>query len=251
MPKFHAMLFLALPLLAAACATSQQERKKAQIAHDLGIDAFNRGDFRSTLSHCMKSVEYDDTFPEAHNCLGLIYHAQRMYSQSEEHYLLAIKHNPAYSEAKNNLAALYLDRKEYDKAIPYLKDAAEDLQYGTPYIARGNLGWAQYKTGQVKEGLKNLKDSVIINPKFCWGYQKLGLIYSEQSQNDLALEAFEAFAANCPSNPDAFYRLGMELEKAGQKDKAREKFEKCVSLDPKGPVGKDCRALLPKATNEL
>ncbi len=59
---------------------------------------------------------------------------------------------PTFSEARTNLANVYLDQGQYDEAIKLYEQVLNDMLYPTPFIAQGNLGWAYYKKGDTVTG---------------------------------------------------------------------------------------------------
>ena len=58
--------------------------------------------------------------PRAHTNLGEAYHQQKQLDRAIEQYQISLSLNPYYSlDAYSNLASIFVDRGEYDRAIEY------------------------------------------------------------------------------------------------------------------------------------
>lgn len=71
--------------------------------------------------------------------VGLNFHKQGNYAKAIENYELALKLNPNYALAYNNLCAAYNDQKQYDKALPYGEKAVKLEPKNSLYINNLNI----------------------------------------------------------------------------------------------------------------
>ena len=241
----RSLLLLSLVVAGVGCGPTAKEIESAQIHYDLGINAMEANhDPQGALRERLTAVQTNPGFADAHNALGLVYHL--MLHKPEEavgEYQLALKFDPKDSDAANNLGAALTDLGRYTEAAAMFERALTNDLYRTPYIARGNLGWALYKSGDIAGGITNLKASVQMNVDYCQGYRSLGMIASEQGQLQEALTKFSAFATRCPTMPEAHYRKGMVLLKMGDQEHAREEFGQCSSGTP-GDLTVECERLI-------
>src|ERR1700733_7766783 len=84
------------------------------------------------------------------NKIGIAHHQMMQFNEARKNYEKAIKLNPQYSEAINNLGTIYYARKSYRRAITQFRralalppDAASILSnLGTAYFARKNYAEA-------------------------------------------------------------------------------------------------------------
>jgi type IV pilus assembly protein PilF len=217
-------------LMLAGCrhVPTDKERQGAQIHYDLGIAAQNEGKLQEAYAEYDEALKLDPYFPDVHNAMGLLLHAGfKKQDEALTHYQRALELRPDFSEAKTNLGNLYLDQAKYDEAIKLYEQALNDMRYPTPYIAQGNMGWAQFKKGDVKDALENIKAAVTTNPKFCLGFKNLGLIYEAQNTLEEACKSFGKYREACPEVADAYYREGVCTAKTGDTAKAKEAFAVC------------------------
>ncbi|MFZ5469266.1 MAG: social motility TPR repeat lipoprotein Tgl [Myxococcota bacterium] len=248
MNPLFARITAAALLVASACkhVPSEKELQGAQIHYDLGVQA-QQDDPQQAFKEFEAALALDPDFAEAHNAIAVVLHlAFRRFDEAAGHYQRAIAIRPTFSEAKTNLANVYLDQKRYDEAIALYEEALNDMLYPTPFIAHGNLGWALYKKGEVKKGLDHIKAAVTTNPKFCLGYKNLGLIHDEQGAADEACRQFAKYRENCPEVAEAHYREGVCLAKLGQVETAKERLTECVSKTTSDQLRDDCESLKQK-----
>lgn len=75
--------------------------------------------------------------------------AKNDFNTAEQYYRRVLEYHPTNALAINNVAAVYLERKEYEEAIPLLKKTLElDDSYVNTYYG---LGLAYYKTGEYQQ----------------------------------------------------------------------------------------------------
>jgi tetratricopeptide (TPR) repeat protein len=236
-------LIAALLFVGCKHIPTDKERQGAQIHYDLGVHA-QESDPRAAFAEFETSLGLDPDFPEAHNAIGVVLHLA--YSRPEEaivHYRRAIELRPSFSEAKTNLANLYLDQKRYDEAITLYEEALNDMRYSTPFIAQGNLGWAFYKKGETKKAIDQIKAAVTTNPRFCLGHKNLGIIYEEQGALADSCKQFGKYREGCPAAGDAYFREGTCLAKMGEVAPAKKAFETCLEKTKDETLKDDCRRL--------
>ena len=119
--------------------------------YNLGRESFQTGRLREALDHVEKALKLDDenadaAFLGASILLGFCAKDERSsdcrYNEAEGYARRAVKANPELRDAKNTLGVVLVHEKKYDDAIGVLKPLANDILYGSPEKAWGNLGWA-------------------------------------------------------------------------------------------------------------
>ncbi len=226
---------------------TQKEEQGALIHHDLGVQAMQAGEIQGALREFQTSLELDPNLAESHNAIGLLLHVSFQHKdEAIAHFKRALEIRPSFSEARANLANVYLDQGRYDEAVAMYRETLNDMLYPTPFIAQGNLGWALYKKGDRAGGLDQIKAAVIANPKFCQGYRNLGIIYEETGGTDEACLQFGKYREACPEVADAYYREGRCLTRKGQREAAIEAFSKCQAKATNEAIKDDCRQLQAK-----
>jgi len=246
----------ALALPSCAHTASEEERNNARIHHDIAINALNNNDLRGALGELLAAVEQDPELPQAHNALGLVFHAMGRLDDSLEHYHKAIALKPTFSDAYNNMGVLLIDLGRYDDAIAAFKVATGDILYPTPSLPEGNMGWAYFKKGDNEAAQRHLRNAVATNPKFCRGYEWLARIALEQDRAAEVVVNCRRFEKYCGADPlivktlapdylrQMQYYLAMALLKQGESDAARATLSACASDDAANEFGGKCLASL-------
>ncbi len=237
---------LALAILLSGCqhVPTAKERESSDIHYNLGVQAQQAGNIQMALSEFQRSVELDPDNADARNALGIILHLSfRRPAEAIKHYEKALEARPNFSEARTNLANVYLDLGQYDEAIKLYEQVLNDMLYPTPFIAQGNLGWAWYKKGDRAKAMENIRAAVTLNPQFCQGYRNLGLIHEEAGETEQACQQFARYREACADIADAYMREGVCLAKLGQVEDARERLTRCVDKATQPALQDECRRL--------
>jgi type IV pilus assembly protein PilF len=236
---------LALLLLGCKHIPTEEERQGAVSHYELGLDAQSKGDVRSAYKELQKALELDPDYADAHNAMAVLLHLSfHRPEEAVQHYKRALEIRPTFSEAKTNLANVYLDQARYDEAIALYEDALNDMLYPTPFIAQGNLGWALYKKGEKDKGVRSIKAAVTLNPNFCMGYRNLGVIYEESGDVSEACRNYTHYRETCPDVVDAYMREGACQVKQGKLQEARQTFTTCEAKAQTQVLKDDCHKLL-------
>ncbi len=130
--------------------------------------------------------------------MGIIYDAQKKYDKAKEYYQKALKINPKFAPAANNLAYLYAEKGEnIDEALNLAQSAKEQFP-DDPNIS-DTLGWVYYKKNIFTRAITYLREA---NEKI-------------------------------PDHSTMRYHLGMAYYKNGDKELAKKELSKALELDPK------------------
>jgi tetratricopeptide (TPR) repeat protein len=239
-------LFVAVVATAAGCVhvPTEREMRAADNHFDLGVIQQKEGTIQEALKEYNAALALNERFPEAHNALAILLHISfNKQDDAIKHYKRALELRPVFSEAKTNLANVYLDQGKYDDAIKLYDEALNDMLYPTPYIAHSNRGWALYKKGDVKGGVESIQIAVTTNPKFCLGYKNLGLIHDDQGKTEEACTAYGRYKDSCPNSGDAYFREGVCMAKLGKTDEAKKDFAACQAKADQPAMKDDCKRL--------
>ena len=126
----------------------------------------------------------------------------------------ALKVDPSYFRANRMMGYLYLQRKEYAKAIPYLEQALPFLTDNPDFVY--DLGLAYYLTDQPQRALTSARLIVESKPDYLKAYYLLGTVSASVGDFEQAWQAWERVLAINPGDSLAAQSL-KELERHPQK----------------------------------
>src|SRR5258706_8381207 len=149
--------------------------------------------------------------------------------------LLLAADAPSVSERlaqhRNLGKAFYENPTTQPQAVVEFKKAL-DL---TPNSSREklNYGLALLRAGKVAEGIAQLKEVQLKDPKLPHTWFNLGIQYKKAGETEPAIVQFEQMAKLAPEEPIVHYQLGTLYKIQGRVADARPQFESAATLDPR------------------
>ncbi len=143
-----------------------------------------------------KAYDLDPNNKEVLNAIGIVYllHFDDPLKASE-FFGKAVKVDPGYSEAYNNLGYSYEKLGEYEKAIPFYKKAISNPIYSTAEKAYYNMGYSYYRLGKYESALSSFKEAIKRAPTLSLAYMRLSLCYNAMGKyGDAATAMTQAIA---------------------------------------------------------
>ena len=229
-------------LLLGGCfpATVEKNTRLSDIHYRLGVYELHQNRAHLAMKELLIALKHDADNPDAHYTLGFLFQGRRDHERAIKHLTEAIRLRPEFADAQNNLGTVLLEQGRYDEAAVYFKKALGVVTYPTPYLPYGNLGWAEYKRGDLRAAVKSLKTALFHNPKFCLGHNNLGVVYAQLGDHTRAQHHLERALAMCPKYVEAHYRLGLSHLIMQRRDLAATQFESCLALAPDSRWGQEC-----------
>ena len=165
-----------------------------------------------------------------HNKKGCLFIEQNRLSSAEKCFRKAVKLNPYYVEAYNNLGNTLEQLGKIDDAFAvYQKAIAINPDLAETYA---NLAGIQQQRNQVKAALENYNKAVQLKSDDAEVYYNQGKMLCLTGQFEVALESFNKAIELKPDYFEAYSNCGVLLSAAEQFDKAIENFNKAIQLKP-------------------
>ena len=257
-------------IVGSGCATSvKKDTEQSQIRYQLAADYFRAQRTEAAMEELHKALQMDPDNADAYDLLGLIALSQGAeylhqvqtasclaggdaeavrrdaadkFREAEKQLRKATAIRPQFANAWNNLAVAALQLENYDEAITASENALKDVAYGSPELARANLGWAQFHKKNLNAAWKALHEAVARLPGFCVGRYRLAKVYVERGQYDEAGEEIDAVVGNpaCPIQ-EAFLLAGLVHQHRQDGTGARSLFDRCVAIGPRACLAGECQ----------
>lgn len=167
-------------------------------------------------------------YSSAYNNLGLAFANLKKFDEASSFYLKALAVEPALNAAVNNLGTLAFAQGKYDIALKWFTEA----------LAKEPLSSsAHFNRGCALKALEKMDDAVT---EFTWAWEhdnnadagnELGLIAMKDDPMRAAA-IFQAVLQRSPNYLNAYYNMGLSLQKAGDNANARRAFEAYYTMTP-------------------
>lgn len=178
--------------------------------------------------------------PEIPNLLGVAYSEMGLYENALEQYKIALKYNPGFIEARNNIASCYNNiaikysqSNQWERAIETYKQA---LDYATEKDSfKWNLSalyWnrAVYYSsmGDTQSAINAYLDYIKLEPNNRDAYNNLGAAYSRLENYDEAVKALERAIQIDPNSQDVKNNLAIAYQKSGYRFMQNQAYERAI-----------------------
>ncbi len=231
---FYCLLII---FIFSACTTSpSKDKERASLKTQLGISHLENNNLPLALKELLAAEELDSANPITQSNLGLVYFLRKKMDLSIKHYSNALRLYPEFTEAKNNLARVYIEVKQYIKAEALLSNVLEDLTYTNSPSAYMNYGLMRFQQKRFADAKVLFRKVLETNRENCFAQVYLGRSYLEMGENQDAVHQLEKATPIClPTKIDeAHYFSGIAHYRSGLKNKSLLRFQEVIKLFPDG-----------------
>src|SRR5262249_38838021 len=168
----------------------------------------------------------------AYSNIAAIYLDQREFDKGEEMLLKVTTLAPNFTEGFINLAVLYIRRRQPDKAISALNRALEINP--DSFAAHFNKGEALTQKNDFKLALESYKQAIHLRPDLPAFRLTLGVAYTNAGELAPAEREFVELT-NTFVGAEAYRNLGVLYSREGRADEAIQSFHQATRLKPVFP----------------
>jgi len=147
--------------------------------YKIGVSYYGEGKIQQAFVEFQHAYELNQQNKETVYAIGIIYLLDFDEIQKAiDFFQRAVKIDPDYSDAYNNLGYAHAKMGNFDAAIPFYRKAVSNLFYATPEKAFVNMGKAYYRVGRYDEAAVAYKEAIKRAPNFDLPYMGLALCYN-------------------------------------------------------------------------
>jgi type IV pilus assembly protein PilF len=167
-------VFLILSL-SASCATTDTVNK-SDAHYKLGIGYLNGNEVQRAFVEFYKAYDLNPHKKEVLNAIGIVYllHLDET-KKAIGWFEKAVKEDPSFSEAYNNLGYSYEKLGDFEKAISFYKEALSNPLYPTAEKAYVNMGDSYYRLGKYDAAMQSYKEALRRVPGLSLTYWRMAL----------------------------------------------------------------------------
>lgn len=140
-----------------------------------------------------------------------------------------LKNSKPSGEFYNNIAVLYADMNQHEKAIEYFRKAAELKPHHIIYLS---LAGSLTKLGRTNEANEAYRKALEIKSDSIYILKSYADFLRDEGKRQEALEMYKRAVAAEPTNVPAIYNLSVLYAKTGNLDLAKQYYETLKLIDP-------------------
>ncbi len=243
--KFFLLSFAILSLF--GCATNSRENKERAALHmDIGTGFLAQGQYPQAMSELLNAEQLDPSNPRILNNLGIAFYVRGRLKQAEGKFRRAIKVEPKFSDAKNNLARVLLDQRRFNEAIRLLQEVEGDLTYTNPEKTLSTLGMAYFEMGQFAKAESYLSRSLEMRRENCTTANYYGRTLYEVKKVKQAARVLDQAIDYCRPTKfeEPIYFSAMSYFSLGEKAKTRARLDELLKEYPQSKYVAKAKGML-------
>jgi tetratricopeptide (TPR) repeat protein len=151
---------------------------------DLSLKYYQVGNYEKCILAAQEALKINPKFAEAYNNICSAYNGLKKYKEAENACLKALELKPDFSLAKGNLNAARTAKKSLEQSAELAKKSPTAENYL-------NLSLTYYNNGLYKECVEACKMAVTIKPDMYAAYNNMCSAYTLLKEYDKAIEACE------------------------------------------------------------
>ncbi len=212
----------------------------------VGTSQLQDGSYPQALEELLRAQSYDPTNPAIQNNLGLAFFMRERFDLAEIHIRKALEINATYTDARNNLSRVLIERGQYPLAIAEAQKVIDDLTYPNPEKGLINQGVAFFKLNQFQRAKENFLKALGFQRDNCLANSFYGRSLLELKDHKNASEALDTAVGFCQRMQfdEPHYYSALAYFELGQKAKSENRFEELIRLYPQGKFSGKAKSML-------
>ncbi|MCH8524218.1 MAG: tetratricopeptide repeat protein, partial [Balneolales bacterium] len=198
--------------------------------HTLSVALYKLENYAEAESFAKQAIQMRPDFVKALLNLGLILQAQARLEEALQVYARANQLDPRNAVIAFNIALVYRNLGNFDKAIELFDIAAQmDATYHAPVIEKAS---ALIKTRDFEKSDALLRDFLQRNPNSVEGRSLLADSKKDQSLYDEAITLYKEVLDDNPRIPGVRVNYGLCLQEMGRYDEAEKEYLRALDYPP-------------------
>lgn len=250
---------LGVSLLAMGCSHTgpkpfqPDQNRIAASVRDVGIDLLNQGRTAMAIRKLNDARSRNPKDPITYLSLGEAYRRKGMLEEAKGNLLRALELNEDsqdynHQETLLNLSALYIQLGQYEAARQQCEKLVDDPTFSTPWRALTNLGWAEYKLGELSSARSSFEEALEFHPRYPPAHLNLGMLDQKEQRWLAAIRHYEHVVDSnqMPANgiAEANFHMAEIYVSLGEREKAIAHFELALERSPYGLWGEQSQSYL-------
>ena len=231
--KSLALIFILFQLLVSCSSADNKtisDERKSDGHYQLGLAALNQGDYIKAKREIMLAIEAAPDLPQYYNTLGLVFMIEHENEKAEENFKKALKIDKKFTDARNNLGALYLEQRKFGEALDEFQAVLADTMYPRPHYAETNIGIVYRMQKRYDLAKQHFDAAIKMRGTHSEAYKQLGLMYDEQNLHELAAENYKKALEYFPYDIEALYRGALKMYMLKNEELGNTYLRRCLDV---------------------
>jgi Tfp pilus assembly protein PilF len=181
---------LALVLL-VSCVTTDRDLSLAFQHRQLAEAKLSKGEVEVAIKEYQISLGLFARDPETHFGIAEAFKQKGLLPDAEKHLKEAVRLRPDHHEARLNLGVIYLLQERWTDAKAVFQALADEPTFIRPARALVNLGWAQYKSGDLGGARTTLERALASERQNYIAHLDMGIVLYDQGDVVEAVRHFD------------------------------------------------------------
>lgn len=204
--------------------------EKAQKLYDDGLAHYRNGKFSEAERALKKAIKLNPRFPDAHNDLANVYLKKGRLKESFNEYRKALGFAPDHPMLLNNIGNVLLAQRDCKQALKWFNRAID--QDPNNAVSHCNLGSALRGLGDNAGAASSYRRAIELDSRQAMFFHNLGEVLVEQGEAEEAVECFEKALQIDPRGLRAMLGLGKAWNARGDLARAVECYRQAIEIDP-------------------
>jgi len=225
------LLGIVIVLLTTGCASNKVKKEDEALRLRRLAEAYMaENKLIPAYRELVKAQELTPKDPHIHFDLGVFYYLREKYDLAIEEYKKALRLDADFATARNNLGVVYMEKKQWDKAIETLVPITENYLYATPHYPHFLLGQAYFHKKEYDKAVMRFQEALDLNPDYVYARHWLGKTELERGNLEKALRELEKAVNAAPAVAVFYFDLGRAQAALNNMAAARQTLKRCSSL---------------------
>jgi type IV pilus assembly protein PilF len=208
---------LSLLWLIGGCATKKKpespEDNPALINLQLGMGYMQSGSFEVAEEKLQKALEFDDSMPEVHNAIAVLYEETGKDDLAGKHYRRALSLKSDFAVARVNYGRFLCDKGRYREGEAQYLKAAENPDYPSPEVAYVGASVCAMSIPDPDRAEVHLQQALAARPNAVRPLYQMADIGYARGQYREARDYLRRFHAKADYSPESLW-LAISIENA-------------------------------------
>ncbi len=146
-------------------------------------------------------------------------------------YTQALKLNPRFAEAYSSRGFIYVQIRQYEKALADFNEAIRiNTHFAEAFLRRGMV--YEY-IGKYDEAISDFNEAIRLNPRFVEAYTCRGTYYRKKKDLKRAISDYTKAIQHNPDNAYSYYKRAIIYDDKGDTVRAISDYDKAIKLNPR------------------